>query len=391
MHSQPTPIRTDESNVFAHYSMNTRVPNIIREIQGLNPDYTPRIQDALTKLRNEIEGNALIPLLDLPALDHEYWAAYHTQYGHERWLETEWFKAEVYAYRMIIQAVRWWETQRDPFLPKKHEELSSPALWDYLELALSTRTDAAEMRLTKLLHYALWSNRVDLSYKVGSAHGQTGETEDLLVDNAASAVDNLLSQKAGSRIVHIIADNAGTEHAADCALIEGLLDCGADQVVYHVKAFPTFVSDTTVSDALSFLSLMESHSHRDIVQLSTTLKAALESGRLRYAPDLFWNSSSWLHEVPSRLSQPFSNAALVIAKGDLNYRRAIQDTMWNPEVSFDSIVSYFPAPLLLIRTFKCDAAAGIDADTIQRLDIADPKWRINGRCGVIQYASNSAR
>jgi uncharacterized protein with ATP-grasp and redox domains len=388
MHTTPTPILTDQSNAFAHFSMHTRVPNIIKEIQALNVDYSPRIQDALTRLHTEIAGNELIPRLELPAPDYETWRDYHDKHGSERWLATEWFKAEVYVYRLIIQAVRWWETQRDPYAPKKHEELNSPALWDYLELALSTRGEADKARLTKLLHYALWSNRVDLSYKVGSDHGHIGATEDLLVDHASAVVQHLMKLPSGSRIVHIIADNAGTEHAADCALIEGFLDCGVDQVIYHVKSFPTFVSDTTVSDALSFLTLMGNHQHRDIVQLYETLRDALESGRLRYAPDPFWNTSHWLYEVPSRLAAQFKNAALVILKGDLNYRRSVSDTIWSPDVPFSSVVSYFPAPLLLIRTFKCDAAAGIDAATIQRLDATDPKWRISGRYGVIQFAGS---
>src|SRR5947208_2929574 len=60
--------------------------------------------------------------------------------------------------------------------------------------------------------------------------------------------------------VHFIADNAGTELAADLAFVDALLAAGTRQVIYHVKMHPTFVSDSTVHDVVSFVERMKEHS-----------------------------------------------------------------------------------------------------------------------------------
>src|SRR5215212_5945897 len=116
---RPAPIRTDESNPFARYSMLVRVPKIIEETQALNPDYPESVQQALSRLRDSIQQNAPIPMLDLPAPDYDDWASVYAAHAGETWLGAEWFFAEIYAYRLMVQATRWWQTQRDLFAPYK--------------------------------------------------------------------------------------------------------------------------------------------------------------------------------------------------------------------------------------------------------------------------------
>ena len=113
--SRPAPIRTDTSNAFAHNTIRVRIPNIIREVQTLNPDYPAPIQHALDRLRESMQTDEPIPMIDLPAPDYDDWAAIYAPHRGETWQATEWFFAEIYFYRLLIQAVRWWETERDPF------------------------------------------------------------------------------------------------------------------------------------------------------------------------------------------------------------------------------------------------------------------------------------
>src|SRR4051812_13187101 len=113
--TRPAPIQTNASNEFAHYSMKVRVPKIIEEVQTLNPDYSPTIQRSLYQLRESIEKDTPIPMLDLPAPDHDEWAAIYADHAGSSWLDSQWFFAETFVYRQIIQATRWWETFRDPF------------------------------------------------------------------------------------------------------------------------------------------------------------------------------------------------------------------------------------------------------------------------------------
>ncbi len=384
----PSPILTNRTNWFGHDTIAVRVPGILRDIQQRNLDYPESIQQALNRLHDTITGDAPLQMLDFPAPDYELWAAYCAERDGESWLNTVWFFAEMYFYRQVIQAVRWWETGRDPFAPNKAEEYSSPALWSQLETALLPVTDPQE-RLKTLLGYALWGNRVDLSLPQIAAQGSAATAEDLLSDDREPAVARLLSTPGA---VHIIADNAGTELTMDCVLMDALLEDPARQIVYHVKMHPTFVSDTTVPDMLALISMLETSPRNPQFQaLGQRLRLALEAGRLRLAPDFYWNSPRFAWQLPAHLARWFSSSALVISKGDANYRRLLGDAIWPPETPFADVVNYFPAPLLALRTLKSDPIVGLAPGMAAALDGVDPKWRYNGRRGIIQYAPQAEK
>ena len=176
--------------------------------------------------------------------------------------------------------------RRDPFAPQKAEEYASEALWTLVERTLSI-DGTPEDSLMGLLDAALWGNRIDLSYAEVLGHGTGSDDADLLVDDRAWAVERILS---GSGPLHLVADNAGTELAMDMVLIDRLLN-HIDEIVMHVKWHPTYVSDTTVPDVHYFLRAAQ---HGPAASsLSERLQAAFDAGRLRLAPDPFWNSASF--------------------------------------------------------------------------------------------------
>src|SRR5438045_1897444 len=88
---RPAPIRTDESNTWARYSMFVRAPKIIEETQALNPDYPEPVQQALARLRESLLNNEQMPMLDLPAPDYDDWAVDFADHAGETWLNTDWF------------------------------------------------------------------------------------------------------------------------------------------------------------------------------------------------------------------------------------------------------------------------------------------------------------
>src|SRR5262249_16872287 len=137
MSNRPTMIRTDTTNAFAHNTMRVRVPKIIRDVMGMNPDYPANIQQALEQLAHDIETDRKITLLEALAPDYEMWAVSYASHRGHTWLHTDWFFAEIYFYRLLIEKVRWWENGRDPFAAKKKEELASSQLWILLEKALT--------------------------------------------------------------------------------------------------------------------------------------------------------------------------------------------------------------------------------------------------------------
>lgn len=381
--ARPAPIRTDGSDAFAHDTMKRRVPNIIRETQELNPDYPDDIQEALDALHRDIQGDAPIPPIDDPV-----WAALLARHAGETWLNTEWFFAEVYFYRLLIEAVQWEQTGRDPFAPKKIAEIRSATLRQTLEAALA---ETGDERLYELLGHAVWGNRVDLSYAVAATHGSRGGEGDLLVDDRVVVVEHLLNRNPGE--VHVILDNAGTELALDLVLVDALLDGFADRVILHAKRHPTFVSDATFDDVLIFIAEMTGRG--DLTrgygdagkEVGTRLQYALLDGRLLVEPDIFWNSAWFMWEMPPRFTDFFSSAALVISKGDANYRRIVGDARWQPETRFADVVQYFSAPLLTMRALKSNPIVGLPTGTAGRLDAEDVDWRTNGKRGIAQFAA----
>jgi len=381
--SRPAPIRTDTSNAFAHNTLKVRIPAIVREVQHLNPKYPAQIQAALDKLHDEIAGNAPIPPLKLPAPDADDWAAAYAERAGETWQNTQWWFAEVYFYRLLMQTVRWWETRIDPFMSKKKEELASPLLWAMLDAALEMHGQPPEQRLPAAILQALWGNRIDLSFAPALAHGHDWTHDDLLQADHEAAAEQILRQRG---TVHIVHDNTGTELAADLALVDAMLDAGVERVMLHLKMHPTFVSDATLKDMLDMVDVMRGGQHGPPIQgLGERLYAAWLDGRMRYAPDLFWNSPHFLDDLPPRLEQVLAGATLVIIKGDANYRRAVGDIIWPYDTPLSVALGGFRLPTLLLRTLKSDTLAGMPRDIGEQLDIVDAAWRVNGRRGVIQY------
>lgn len=378
-------IRTDGSNAFAHDTMHRRVPTIIREVIQTNPDFLPQVRDALEELHDNIRDGAPIPRLELPAPDYDEWAAALDARDGHRWLSTDWFFAETYFYRRLIEIVRWWEIEKDPFLPKKREEIRSADLWATLDSALeAARLDSAEERLAALIQFSLRGNRIDLSYAAALAHGWSWTADDLLVDDVETVVRHLLGTPGE---VHIVADNYGSELAMDLVLADALTnEPFSRRVMLHVKMHPMFVSDATASDVRDFIwVLTTSDQNARVTAFGKRLYDALESGRLRLAPDLYWNSSYVLAQMPPRLIKTFANAALVIFKGDLNYRRVMGDRLMAAETPIAAVTGTFRPPLLMLRSMKSDVICGLPAGLAEKLDESDRAWRTNGKRCVVQF------
>ncbi len=381
MTRRPDPIRTDRSNAFANRTVRERLPAILRETRALNPDYAPRIHDSIRRLHDELVNDAGIRLIETPAPDYDDWHAAWQPFSKTSWQRCQWFFAEVYLYRRLMEATRWWETGRDPFAPQKAEEYAGQAHWQLLARALAVE-GSREERLATLLELALWGNRIDLSYAVSSAHGSQAAADDLLVDERAAYVTRLL-RRPGE--VHVIADNAGSELSMDLALAGLLLaERIATRVVLHLKLHPTFVSDATAGDVRNFLGLLRSRPERDAQGLGAQLESLLEAGRLRLAPDAWWNSANFLYALPPRLQIPFAGARLAIIKGDANYRRMVYDSVWPTDTPLRHIAGHFPCPLLALRTLKSDPVVGLAPGMAQRLDAVDADWRVNGQRAVLQ-------
>ena len=399
---RPAPIRTDQSNAFANNTMRVRLPAIIDETIARNSDYPASIKQRLRRLRDDLVAGAPIkPLSPDPAYDEAEWARALERQGEiagsePTWHKVEWFFAETYTYRCLIEAVRWAETGRDPFLPKKLDELQGDALWRLVERA-SAPLDAPEAELKRAIALALWANRIDLSYAASLERGIDISPEDLLVDDREPVLAYLCDtgfSPAGfksSQPIYIVADNTGSELAMDLALSDCLLRHASQRVVIYLKLFPTFVSDATPSDVWMLLREMERRG-KYAAALANRLRSAWEEERLRFQPHPFWTSSRFLWDLPADLASGLNAARLVVIKGDANYRRTVGDCLWAPQTPFPDVANYLEAPLLCLRTLKSDPVVGLpSAETADELDRIDPEWCVNGKRGLIQFKAQSSK
>ena len=397
----PPPVRTDHSNAFAHNTMAVRIPAIIQETLDLNPDYPASIKKRLCRLRDDIRAGQVIPPLEIEqASDYQQWLLALRQQqvivGEEvTWHNAEWFFAETYAYRCLVQATRYFESRRDPFAPKKNAELKSEALWSVLGDA-TTADGAAEQQVSQAVVLDLWANRIDLSYAASLERGTKIAPEDMLVDDSACLMDYLrCSATAPGQIradgtIYIVVDNAGSELAMDLVLADRLLQYVTDRVVLYLKTHPTFVSDATPEDVWIMLQEMKRRGGA-IAQLAERLVANWESGHLLFVPHQYWNSSALLRDMPTELYEQINNSRLVIIKGDANYRRAIGDCLWPVDTPFSDVMSFLDTPVLCLRTLKSDPIVGLPTPAVaEELDRSDPTWRVNGKRGLIQFKSQTS-
>lgn len=374
---RPAPISTID-NDFGFNTMNVRIPDILREVIENNPDYSPFIKSSLDTLLKAISDGNTVKMLPPDAHDYAAWLPQYEEqlnsYQPFNWHACDWFFGETFAYRSLMEAVRYFETGRDPFAPTKRTELAADALWTLLEKAV-----AAEDDLSTLLSFALWGNRIDLSYAPSREHGTAINDDDVLVDDRADALA-LLGDIAH---VNIILDNFGTEFAMDLVLVDALLKRDKT-VALHPKAHPTFVSDTIAPDFWTMLSAIDEH----VPQLAARLRKAWETGKLTLRPHPFWNSSYFMWEMPPALKSSL-RSSLVIVKGDANYRRMVGDAIWNTTVPFSDVLSYMHTPVLAVRTLKSEPVVGLPEGMAEQLDSVDDRWRLNGKRGLIQLHDDS--
>ncbi|RME07375.1 MAG: protein-glutamate O-methyltransferase family protein [Anaerolineae bacterium] len=393
----PAPLRGAESGTWAHSTITVRFKEILRRTLADN-DFSAAQRARLEVLLEEIPHAPLRPLRDRSAPDAAAWDEYLRPYGGQDWLHVPWFLAEHYFYRRILEAVGYFLPGEgegcDPFAAAKRRGLAQ-GLKDFprrlAALARWREELPPEKRLEYLLYADLWGNQADYSLWPAEAgqrpdHASTdAAAEHLLWDDIPSIARCLVSASARGRRVDLVADNAGAELLLDLALADETLTLGAASVVLHLKAHPTFVSDALAADVVSTLEALRAQGETHTRALAERLMARLEEGRLVLQPHFFWNSPLEGWRLPADLRAMFAQAALVISKGDANYRRWVGDRHWEFTTPFAQVMAYFPAPFAALRTLKAEVVCGLQPGQAERTARRDPDWMVNGRWGLAQF------
>jgi hypothetical protein len=385
----PPPLLTSEPGSFARLTIVERKPQIIRQVIADN-GYPPEMRSTLDAFRDEIARRP-VQLLAEPAADAAFWNREVAAYQGKTWLELPWYLAETYFYRRLLEAVRYlppgpWQG-RDPFaLPKRLAEQEAVA-W---LTENGGQLDGAEpaMVFEALLHSCLWGNRADLSNFTVREQARSGqaacqERHHLLVDHTDRAAAFL---SAGVERVDFVNDNTGRELLFDLALADFMLSQGwVRQVIFHLKDRPFFVSDAMIQDVEALLSLLPG------TALGRRLGEHRAAGRLALRDDPFWTRCLMFRHMPPPLAADLAQADLVILKGDVNYRRLLDDRHWPHTARLEEIAAYFPAPFLALRTLKGEIMVGLEPGQAEELSARDPDWLIDGKRGIIQIVTQTGQ
>jgi uncharacterized protein with ATP-grasp and redox domains len=393
----PPPLRGAQYGSFAYQTIVERVPRIGRRVLEEN-EFAPAVRQRLEQLLDEIPYARIRILRDTIAPDTPQWIEYVSPYLNQNWLQVPWFFAENYFYRRILEATEYFSNGAgagdDPFGP--HKEQSLQASWPRIvELAQRLQGWQAngwqDVTAAEIFSLALWGNQGDLSMwpegadEIPDHESGDAAAEHVLVDDSEEVTRYLQQQEPGR--VDFLMDNAAFELIGDLALMDYLLDSGqATSAVLHLKAHPVFVSDVLPAGVRQTIQRLVEDEDEALSQWGARLQGYLHEGRVQMTRHFFWTSPLAGWEMPRELRDVLSGAQLVISKGDAHYRRLLGDRHWSYTAPFDQIVSYFPAPLLALRTLKSEVACGLQPKQVAELNGSHPGWTTSGDWGVMQFA-----
>ncbi|XP_064913489.1 coiled-coil domain-containing protein 170 isoform X5 [Columba livia] len=417
---------------FAYFTIKDRLPQILTKVidtlhrhkneffeehgeKGVEAE--KRAISLLSKLRNELQTDKPVTPLEDELPDAALWNQ-HLDYqrnlsngnGEPSWFQSPWLYVECYMYRRIQAAL----AQNPPidnfdvFNEGKVQNFFESqeaviALCTYFQELLKNIKDLDEKQLQeelfKLLQVSLWGNKCDLSFSAGEGSSQKSSPllslENLIPYILVNDMEKLWSllvnakkrnaEKSNVR-VDIILDNAGFELVTDFVLADFLLSSKlADEVHFHGKSIPWYVSDTTKRDFNWTIKQLQSANHMWMSRCGINWEGNLKKGVWVYRDHMFWtlpHDFSSMAEVAPDLYADLQKSSLLLFKGDLNYRKLTGDKKWEYTVPFHQALNKFrPAPLCSLRTLKSDTQVGLKPGQGEQIQASEPEWMISGKYG----------
>ena len=388
----PSPLMTSEPGSFARKTIVERKPQILREVGEAHP-YPPEIRSALNSFAREIASEPIAPLCE-DAPDTALWNEARAEFEGRTWLDVPWYLAESFFYRRLMEAVRFYQPgpwhDIDPFAPQKAAELER-ALVSFLSM-LALPVSEQQTAFTAMLQDALWGNRADLSNRTISARaneGLIGQPSDRLLIDDTSRIWRHLVSRAPTR-VDIVADNSGLELLLDMRLADLMVTHGLAEVRFHLKRMPFFVSDAMIRDVEHTLNRLEACAPHG-TEMASRWRRAIATGTIALRDDPFWSTCLSYHQMPAHVARELAPSHLVLFKGDVNYRRVLDDRHWPTTAHLADIAGHLPAPFAVLRTLKGELIVDLAPGQAQALATLDPTWMINGERGVIQFVDTGER
>ncbi|CAH1388658.1 unnamed protein product [Nezara viridula] len=416
---------------FAYPSMKDRVPVILsklvdllyREKQNIINIYGEGAEEELktaigeiSQLKNHVQTGKPFEKFSSSDPDTDIWNAdlegFIKNGSKLNYYEAIWLFAECYLYRKIreIFATKSCLNILDPFFYQKSLLLtdSLPAIGPImthmeeeglLDTSKSLSQKQLQEELTMLLKCTLWANRLDLSLAGGTVEVQSdllhqvrNWDDNILVNDLERVSCLLVAVENSSKIVDYVTDNSGLEILCDLFLADYLVSkCNVKQLNFRLKPIPWYVSDVMPKDFYQTVEAVRSSKNPIYRKFGERWQKHIDEGIWKVKVDLYWclgKPYSDMVDSDPQLYKELSSSSLIIFKGDLNYRKLVQDINWDPITPFSEAIGKFhPAPLVTLRTCKADVICGLEKDLAEVMNAKYDDWLVSGNFAVVQFDS----
>ena len=343
----------------------------------------------------------------------------HKDHTHMRFLrEIPFLASEFYFYYYILYLyyqIKGCNTIEDPY--RYYKQKNQERMEDkqqFMDMcinflgSLDSFNSKSENKFKNLIRLCVNMNSSDLS-QTNASVGEIRNTN-MPINDTEDFCNFLKTENAFNRdsTIQLITANCGQELISDILLGISLLKrTNAQQVVYHIKRLPIFVSDSIMSDVYDAMkaisrckhikrkneayifTLQHNETSKEGPTESITYQCLFNDGMVKqlvfkvndcwHLPTLFKDFSifqEWNEE---------NTCSLIIIKGDLNYRRLVGDYKYNCDESVKDKTRYIKKPLLILRSLKSNVVLDIPTEKAQELDAQNPNWRTAGDYGIVQF------
>lgn len=297
----------------------------------------------------------------------------------------------------------------DPYKLKKKKSIKDDIGGDYsfilecLEIIGKFDSTYRQDTLNKIVKLSLDTNSCDLSQLGGKT------IHHLLPQNVypyekSSFVDYFLKEggKGNAEIlpkmvVNYLVDNGSVEFFSDLTFAFVALNLpNIKEVNFYVNKLPIFVSDVIGNDYPHLMKTIRTcveglHIDKDkrdaYIKSLDKINKLVENGKINIISDFVWNMPTAYRDLDIAhkgvLKQ--ENAVLII-KGDLNFRRLVDDKNWFYTKSLENISKEFiSSSTLVIRSFKSDLVLDYKYKRYWDNNKKNRYWRENGEYGTIRF------
>ncbi len=309
-------------------------------------------------------------------------------------------ESEVLFYHALLAQKKYFSNRYDFFATEKKESLESSReafIKKLSEFFSPGKQNGFTLNTFRLcIRYCLAANTSDLSQLNSKERFDYGaEDINLLYDDTEVLFQYLKASKKFKRF-DIICDNAGKELFSDLYLAcYFLYNNIVDKVVFHLKPYPFFVSDATKED---FGFMMNAVTKYGGAECAIQCNSYIHKGKIEIEDDEFWASPYYFKNMPdSDMRKQLYKSDLIIVKGDLNYRRLVEDRDWTYTDSFSKRTKgvFGNAPIFAPRVLKSDVLVGVSEAAYQMAKSsdshgapADQRFKGNGKWAVVHFRCN---